>query len=310
MTASALPVASSSSAAELRRGDSVVRVAVAPGAPITSFVTNGHDWCAGGAWQDFAPTSGACALPAFVATTRRPTFPEGGLLVADEPTVDVEADGGAGTITAWWPPTPYPLGWTRVVTLEADGALLLRYAVTNAQRSPLPFVWGLPVVLPWGENISIDIPRGARSRVAAAFGEGLPPAGSEFTWPALRDGGKLTNLTQPTRSRPRRAVLCYVELPRGRIVLHDGDDALEISGNPGVVTHARVWINHDSDDRGAPPRRWWRRRSPRHAITVAPAVGAPALLSEAVGEWRAARWVEPGETIRWDVRFRSLPPGA
>lgn len=310
MTATAPPAALPSSAAELRRGNSVVRVAIGPGAPITSFVANGREWCAGGAWQDYAPTSGACTLPAFVATTRRPAFPEGGLLAAEEPTVDIAANGGAGTITAWWPPAPYPLGWTRVVTLEADGALLARYAVTNAQRTPLPFVWSLPVALAWGPNVTIDIPRGARSRIASVLGEGMPPAGSEFAWPALRDGGKLSDLSQPARLRPRHAVLCYVELPRGRFVVRDGDDALEVSGDPGVVTHARVWVDHDGDRPGAPPRRWWQSHTPHYAFAVAPAVGAPALLSEAVGAWRAARWVEPGETIRWDVRFRSLPPAA
>ena len=299
-----------SSAAELRRGSSAVRVTIGPGAAISSFVTNGRDWCAGGAWQDRAPTSGACALPAFVATTRRPTFPDGGLLAVDEPTIDVEADGAAGTITAWWPPTPYPLGWTRLVTLEADGALLMRYAVTNAQRSPLPFVWGLPMVIPWGPSIAIEIPVGARARVAAAYGERLPAAGSEFAWPALRDGGKLMDLAQPARLRPQCAVLCYVELPRGRFVIRDGADALEVSGNPGVVTHARVWADHDREEEGAPPRRWWRSHIARHAVSVAPAVGAPDLLSDAVGEWRTARWVEPGETLRWDVRCRALPRDA
>jgi hypothetical protein len=287
----------------------MVRVAVGPGAPITSFTVNGHDWCAAGPWQDYAPTSGACALPAFVATTRRPTFPEGGLLAVDEPTVDVEADGAAGTITAWWPPTPYPLGWTRMTTLEADGALLLRYAVTNAQRTPLPFVWGLPAMLKWSPKISIDIPRGARSRVASAAGEGFPAPGSEFAWPALRDGGKLIDLTRPSDTRPRRAVLCYVELPRGGFVIRDGAHALEVTGSAGIVTHARVLIDHDADTVDMLPRRWWRRHTPRYAISVAPAVGAPALLSEAVGDWRAARWVEPGDTIRWDVRFRPLASG-
>jgi hypothetical protein len=39
---------------------------------------------------------------------------------------------------------------------------------------------------------------------------------------------------------------------------------------------------------------------------VGPAVGAPDQLSEAVGSWGAARWIEPGETVTWDVRIRVL----
>jgi hypothetical protein len=231
------------------------------------------------------------------------------LLAADEPTVDVEATGGAGRITAWWPPAPYPLGWSRTLALAEDGSLLVRYAVTNAQRTPLPFVWGLPMTFAWGPKFEVDLPRGAHARIAAAFGEGLPAAGSEFGWPALRDGGKLTDLSRPARLRPRCAVLCYVELPQGQFVIRSGGQALEISGTPGVVTHARVWIDHDGDSRGAPPRRWWRRHAARRGIGVAPAAGAPGLLSEAVSDWRTALWVQPGETMLWDVRCRVLPPG-
>jgi hypothetical protein len=142
--------------------------------------------------------------------------------------------------------------------------------------------------------------------VAVAHGEGLSPAGTEFVWPSLRDGGRLVDLTQPARLDARRAVLCYVELPHGRFVVRDGDAALEISGDEGVVTHAHVWADNDADTPGAAPRHWWWPRPPRRGLSVGPAVGAPGLLSDAVGAWRTARWVEPGETIRWTVRFRSL----
>ena len=177
--------------------------------------------------------------------------------------------------------------------------------VTNAQRAPLPFVWGLPIPLPWSAATLVDLPRGARSRVEQTFGEGLPAAGSEFAWPALRDGGRLVDLTHPAQLGTRRAVLCYVELPRARFALCVGDRVLEVTGDAGMLTHARVWISHDADG-GPTGRRWWRRRESRRAISVCPAVGAPGRLSDAVGAWRTARWVEPGETIRWDVRLRSM----
>lgn len=295
-----------SAAAELRRGAASVRVAVAPGAPITSYCVDGIDWCAAGPWREYAPTLAACTLPTFVAGVPRAALSEGGFLAVEEPSVDVHADGSGETITAVWPPASYPIGWTRVIVLEPDGALWAQYAATNTQRARLPFVWGCQIPLPWSGALAIDIPRGARSRVAVSTGEGLAQTGSEFAWPALRDGGRLADLARPASLEARRAVLCYVEMPRGRLVVRNGDAALEIVSDPAFVTHAHVSVNNDADAPGAAPRRWWRRRSVRRAIAVGPSVGAPALLSEAVGAWRAARWIEPGETIRWSVRYRTV----
>jgi hypothetical protein len=298
--------AQTGAAAELRRGSSSVRVAVGPGAPITSFCVDGRDWCAAGVWTDYAPTAGACTLPSFVAGAPRSPLPEGGLLAAEEPAVDVRADGAEGRITTSWPASGYPLAWVRTITFDAEGALCTRYEVTNTQRARLPFVWGCRLTLPWSSSIAIDIPRGSRSRVAVAHGEGLSGAGAEFAWPGLRVGGRLSDLAQPARLDVRRAVLCYVELPRGRFVVRDGDALLEITGDEGVVTHAHLWVNNDADIPGAAPRRWWRPRPPNRALAVGPAVGAPGLLSDAVGAWRAARWVDAGETVRWTVRYRPV----
>ena len=42
-------------------------------------------------------------------------------------------------------------------------------------------------------------------------------------------------------------------------------------------------------------------------ITIGPAAGAPDSLSDAVGSWRAAQWLEPGATMVWTVRYRANP---
>ena len=306
MTLAAQTPAPSVAAAELRHGATSVRVAIGPGAPVTSFCVDGHEWCAAGAWMDYAPTAGACALPSYVAGAPRAPFPEGGLLAAEAPAVDVQADGAGGRITASWAPTRYPLSWRRTISLDADGGLCVRYETTNTQRARLPFVWGCRLSLPWSASVVIDIPRGSRSRVAVAHGEGLSAAGTEFAWPAVRDGGRLADLSRPARLDARRAVQCYVDLPRGRFGVRDGDVALDISGDEGVVTHAHLWANNDADTPDAGPRRWWRPRMPIRALAVGPAVGAPGLLNDAVGAWRAARWVDAGETLRWTVRFRPV----
>ena len=299
--------APASAGAELRRGSTAVRVALGPGAPITAFVHDGNDWCRDGSWQDHAPTRRACALPTFVAGAAGAHFPDGGTLATDEPIVEVRADERGNMITVTWPASSYPLVWTRTLALEANGALSVRYTVSNRQRAPLPFVWGMPLAMPWSEGLAIDLPRGARARVAESWGDGLAPQGSEFAWPTLRDGGHLVDLARPSLLGPGRAVLCYVELPRGRFSVRTPSGILDVRSDPGAVTHARIWINNGVDAPGSPPRRWWQRRTAVPSLAVGPAVGAPDLLSEAVGAWGAARWVEPGETLSWSISIRVLP---
>jgi hypothetical protein len=160
--------------------------------------------------------------------------------------------------------------------------------------------------LAWDSGAQIELPRGARARVAESHGGGLATPGSEFAWPSLRDGGHLIDLTSPAALGRGRAVLCYVELPRARLVVRCGRHALEVRSAPGIVTHARVWVNNGHVSEDARSRRWWRRSVVQPSFSVGPAVGAPDQLSEAVGSWGAARWIEPGETVTWDVRIRVL----
>ncbi|HYV96280.1 MAG TPA: hypothetical protein VE967_02365 [Gemmatimonadaceae bacterium] len=306
MTAPARAPLAPPGAAELRRGSAAVRVAIAPGAPIVSFFADDTEWCAAGPWFDYAPTLNACALPSFVGGVPRAPFEDGGVLRAIEPDVSVRADGAAGVISAQWPAAPYPVAWRRDVSLDAEGALVATYTVTSVHRARLPFVWGTQVALPWRSNVQIDVPRGTRSRVARSTGEGLAKAGSEFAWPALRDGGKLADLSRPATLEPRRSVQCYTELPRGRLTLRLGDVSLEIAGDAPHVTHAHAVVDHDADRPGDAPRRWWRPRAARRVILAGVAAGAPGDLAEAVGAWRTARWIEPGETLHWSVRYRSV----
>jgi hypothetical protein len=194
----------------------------------------------------------------------------------------------------------------RAIDLDETGGMCLRYAVSNAHRSPLPFVWGLRIPLAWHPATVVELPRAARGRVAAAHGNGLPRAATEFVWPSLRCSSKLVDLTRPSRIDARTAVLCYVELARGTFSLRHESATLEIAGNAGVVTHAHVWTNNDADIGRTTPRRWWRPFAAEQALAAGPAVGAPGVLSDAVGAWNSARWIEPGETLQWEIHCRPV----
>jgi hypothetical protein len=276
---------------------------------VTSFAADGFDWCATGPWRDYAPSAAACSVVTSTDAIPGAAVPEGGTLGADEPTVDIRAEGTLQEIIAWWAPVPYPLGWTRALSLEPSGELSARYAVTNAHPIALPFVWGLSIPLPPDRSTSVQIPR-ARARVAHAFGDGMPSAGSEFAWPLLRVGDRTLDVSHPTQLGAGRAVVCYVELAQGRFLVRSSGRTLEVRGTPGGVTHARVLINAGAAGAPGRARGWWRSREmdSRAVFSVGPAAGAPDSLSDAIGSWKAARWVEPGDTLLWDIRFRSLTP--
>jgi hypothetical protein len=284
-----------------------VRTSVLPGAPIESLRQDDVEWCAAGAWLEHAPTIGACTLGTYVGGVPGLVLPAGGVLGTEEPVVDVVAAGTGHAVRSWWPPAGYPLGIQRLLSLTADGALHAHYDVSNAQSMPLPLLWGLTIPLAWRDDVRLELPVGARTRIAATWGEGLPTAGSEFAWPSLRDGGRLLDLSTPARLPRGLGVLCFVELPQGRFSVRTEQGILEVTGTPGVVTHARVLLDHDAPIPGRPPVRWWRRRPPARAILVGPTVGAPDTLSDAVGGWHAARTVGAGATLDWAVTMRGLP---
>jgi hypothetical protein len=282
-----------------------VRIAVAPGAPIISCRLGGRDWCDAGPWRDYAPTLGACSLPTFVTGAPRGALPEGGAMGSEPPDVQLNAAGAAPTIRATWRCHSYPVEWTRTVSLENAESVRLDYAATNTHRVPLPFVWGLRVPLAWRAAPALDVPRAARAKIDAAFGDGLPRAGSEFIWPSLREGGRLVDLSQPTGLGVRRSVACYVELSRSRFSMTVQGTSLELGGEAGVVTHAHVLVNNDCSERRHAPRRWWRRGDQEQEIVIGPSIGAPGLLSDALGSWNAARWIEPGDSVHWTIHARS-----
>jgi hypothetical protein len=40
-------------------------------------------------------------------------------------------------------------------------------------------------------------------------------------------------------------------------------------------------------------------------LAIGPASGAPDSLTEALGSWKGAQWLEPGETKEWTVTWRA-----
>ena len=51
----------------------------------------------------------------------------------------------------------------------------------------------------------------------------------------------------------------------------------------------------------------WKKSKPYSTVSLAPSVGAPDALSEAIGAWDAAQWIEPGGAMQWTMTWRGMP---
>jgi hypothetical protein len=86
------------------------------------------------------------------------------------------------------------------------------------------------------------------------------------------------------------------------------------------VPRAALWIDRRGWSPSTPTKRWSAalrplRNARSHAnLMFGPCLGAPDTLSEALGAWDDAHWVEPGSTTRWSMTWRGVriepPAGA
>jgi hypothetical protein len=89
--------------------------------------------------------------------------------------------------------------------------------------------------------------------------------------------------------------------PSGRMTLTDPrqGERLELLVRPDEVPQVGLWINC----RGwAPPG-----KTPYYNLGLEPCIGAPDRLEDAIHEWGAAQFLQPGEERNWGLEVW-LPP--
>jgi hypothetical protein len=90
----------------------------------------------------------------------------------------------------------------------------------------------------------------------------------------------------------------YFDPGAGRAAVEADGARLEVSFDIEQVPHVAISI----DKPGWSP--FGKRRSAR-TVALAPSIGSPDSLSEALGAWRDAAWLEPGETREWQLTWRA-----
>jgi hypothetical protein len=111
---------------------------------------------------------------------------------------------------------------------------------------------------------------------------------SEHRWPFVRAAGRVLDFLTPFDVAKEYACKLFLEPTVGKACLRQGDDELEVTFDTSEVPHLGVWINKG----GWTP---FRRERPYLNLAIEPCLGAPDALSDALGDWKRAQWLEPGE---------------
>lgn len=265
-----------------------------------------------GGLDECFPTIAACRVPAWVRGAGDLELPDHGELWSQEPDVTILTDEEGHSATCVWTGRALPYRFTRTIAVRPEGALSFAYAVVNTGPHRVPFVWSSNPLFPLSARTRLVLPEGARARLWAQRGVDFGRPGSEHQWPWLRAGGALVDLSRPgTALRDGFACKLFVDLPRAEalIALEEDGVRLEMRIHGREIPRVGVWINR----RGWTPFRGRRSRvpflrrkpTPYSNVALQPCIGAPDALSDALGEWDAAHWLEPGATARWSMTWRA-----
>ncbi|MGH7653697.1 MAG: hypothetical protein ACREN6_03450 [Gemmatimonadaceae bacterium] len=265
---------------------------------------------AGGLDECF-PTTGSCRLPSWVEGAQGAKLPDHGELWAQPPRVEIVTDAEGHSATCTWSGTALPYRFIRRITVHPEGWVAFAYSATNTGAHRIPFVWSSHPVFPLTPKTRIVLPDGAVARMWSQRNAQFGKAGSEHRWPRLRNGATLVDLSRPFAAlNGDYACKLFVELPRREVIVavEEGGLRLEILLHGREIPTIGVSIDRGGSGRIARfVRPFGRRTRPPSTVSIEPSLGAPESLSDALGAWDDAHWLEPGATARWGMRWRAGP---
>jgi hypothetical protein len=190
------------------------------------------------------------------------------------------------------PALPYELH--REVTLDRDEPTVrLRYRLRHVSGPRFPWIWSANLLLNVQPGSTLVLPTMAQVRIDAVHGRDDLAPGDTVSW-AGGIGGEQERFVFPAEGA--WAVKAFGDVgASGRMTLTDPrrGERLELLVRPEEVPQVGVWINC----RGwTPPG-----ATPDFELGLAPGIGAPDRLEDALGTWGTAQWLEPGAERQWTV---------
>lgn len=315
----AFPTAADFGYLELRGGTTRVVIVPSLGGKLTELVMGGRQWLwasdvvplsrgidgtsylesgDSGGFDECFPTISACRVPGWVRAFGGVELPDHGELWSQEPELAVRTDPDGQHAILTWRGVRFPYRLQRDIAVAPDGSVRMDYVLVNDGTERIPFLWSAHPMFPLSNETRLELPDGARLRVFARHEIELGEVRSEHRWPFIRGSGKVYDFSHPSAVAKRYACKLFLDMPEGWATLREGSHELAMRFDPTLVTHVGVWLNK----RGWTP---FRREEPYMNLSLAPCLGAPDALSDALGDWKSAAWVEPGGERRWWVSYEA-----
>ena len=253
-----------------------------------------------GGYDECFPTVRGCKVPTWVRAFGGAALPDRGELWSQTPSIDVRTSPEGQTATTTWVGRRMPYRFTREVRVTPAGEVECHYEVANTGADRVPFIWAPQLSLPLTASTRIEVQPATRMHVYAQHDIALGVGATDLRWPMVRSSGKLLDMSNPWLVAKRYACKLFLEMREGRAAVIQDDVRLEASFSIEDVPHLGIWIN-----RGA----WtpFKRGKAYTNITIAPCIGSPDTLEEALGAWKSAFWIEPGKPRRWSLTWRARP---
>ena len=282
------------------------RVAFVPalGGRIIALDLGGRQWLADGDRGGIAecfPTVAGCTISSGIPSLGGHTLAAGGDIASRAPsftmeTHDPEEDAAALRAVTEWTGERAPWRYARELRVIPD-AVVMRYWLTNEGKEKLPFLWAARASLPLGESTTLELPDSSRTRIGAQQGIDLLGVSAEHRWPKLRSAKAIVDFSKPDAVARKFSCTLFVDLSAGRASVTEGASRLHVEFDATRIPHFEISV----DRRGWAP---FGAGSNASSLTIAPRIGVPDSLSEALGAWNGAQWVAPGETKEWEVVYR------
>ncbi|MBV6522239.1 MAG: hypothetical protein MNPFHGCM_02385 [Gemmatimonadaceae bacterium] len=261
----------------------------------TSYVetadTGGYDEC--------FPTVGRCRIPGWVRAYGGIELPDHGELWSQEPTLEIETSVHGQCAVTSWQGLRLPYRLTRVARVSPTGDAVLDYHVANDGDERMPFIWSSHPLLPLTPDTELLLPDGAPMRVYATHRIALGDHQSIHRWPFVRAAGKAIDFRRPFDVAKQYACKLFVDVPDGRAhaILRQAGAELVVEFDATAVGQFGLWVNKH----GWTP---FRNEAPYLNLAFEPCIGAPDTLSDALGDWKRAHWLEPDEVRSWSLTWR------
>jgi hypothetical protein len=273
-----------------------------------AFATHGD----AGGFVDCFPTIAACQLPSWVKGAAALAAGDHGDLWAQTPEFALETSSAGPQVRCIWRGESVSYRFERTTTVQSDGAIVFSYVVHNDSANRLPFLWSPHALFPLTNLTRLVLPEGARTRIGAQDGAEFGGMAAEYHWPRLRNGAAIVDLSRPARAlRDPYACKLFVDLPKGDCVvaIEEGDARLEMQLAGHEIPRVAVTVNRGKlgPVNVAKSIFPWKRAKPYSTVSLAPSLGAPDALADAIGAWDAAQWVEAGGAARWTMTWRGMP---